>query len=62
MPPHQWQMKARIDRVKQQLAETDLPLTSVAAETGFADAAHFSRVFRQQVGVSPSAWRRANGG
>lgn len=60
IPPHQWQMRARIERVKQQLSETETPLTVVAAETGFADAAHFSRVFRRQTGLSPSEWRRAH--
>lgn len=61
MPPHQWQTRARIARVKHQLSETDLPLTAIAAETGFSDAAHFSRVFRKEVGISPSAWRRVQG-
>lgn len=32
-------------------------VTEVALECGFADMSHFSRVFRQRFGVSPSAWR-----
>ncbi|MCM2473330.1 helix-turn-helix transcriptional regulator [Rhizobium sp. CG5] len=60
LSPHQWQMKARIARVKEHLANRTLPLTAIAAETGFADPAHFARVFRQQVGMSPSAWRRTH--
>jgi AraC-like DNA-binding protein len=59
LPPHQWQMRARIDRVKALLAEGTQSLTEIAAETGFADPAHFTRMFRRQVGISPSAWRRA---
>lgn len=35
----------------------------VAAELGFADAFHFSRVFKAELGVSPRAWRgRAESG
>lgn len=32
---------------------------AVAARWGFLDAAHFSRIFRDAFGVSPSDWRRA---
>lgn len=60
LPPHRWQMKVRMVRVKEFLRRRDMSLTTVAAETGFADPAHFARVFRRQVGVSPSIWRKAN--
>ncbi len=60
LPPHRWQMKVRMVRVKEFLRRHDMSLTAVAAETGFADPAHFARVFRRQVGVSPSMWRKAN--
>ena len=60
LPPHQWQMRARIDRVKHLLRRRDLSLTEIAAETGFSDPAHFTRMFRRQTGASPSEWRRAN--
>ncbi|MDQ0457078.1 helix-turn-helix transcriptional regulator [Rhizobium paknamense] len=59
LSPHQWQMKMRIERVKDQLKNPDIPLTVIAADTGFADAAHFARSFRRAVGMSPSQWRRA---
>ena len=59
LPPHQWQMRARMQRVKALLAESPQSLTEIAAETGFADPAHFTRMFRQQFGLSPSAWRRS---
>ncbi|MGV3551653.1 helix-turn-helix domain-containing protein [Rhizobium sp.] len=60
LPPHQWQMRARIDRVKTLLRKRDMSLTEIAAETGFSDPAHFTRMFRRQTGASPSAWRRAH--
>lgn len=56
--PQQWQMKRRIDRVKQRLSDPTVPLTAIATETGFADAAHFARSFRRVTGLSPSEWRR----
>lgn len=59
LPPHQWQMQARIDRVKELMARADMALTDIAVAAGFSDQAHFSRVFRKMVGVSPSVWQRS---
>lgn len=58
LPPHQWQMRARIRRVKERLTTTRQPLAEIAAEMGFSDAAHLTRVFRRHVGPPPSVWRR----
>jgi AraC family transcriptional regulator len=58
LPPHQWQMRARIRRVKTRLTETRQPLAEIAAEMGFSDAAHLTRMFRRHVGSPPSVWRR----
>ncbi|CAN7369703.1 AraC family transcriptional regulator [Rhizobium sp. LjRoot30] len=58
MPPHQWQMQARIERVKTLLQRPDLSLTAVAMMAGFSDQAHFTRVFRKMVGVTPLAFQR----
>ena len=58
MPPHQWQMQARIERVKVLLQRPDLSLTAVAMMAGFSDQAHFTRVFRKMVGVTPLAFQR----
>jgi AraC family transcriptional regulator len=35
------------------------PITDVALAAGFYDHSHFARVFRAQMGRSPSAYRRA---
>lgn len=59
MAPHQWQTSARIERAKEMLMKSDRSLTTVAAETGFADQAHFTRVFRKTVGTTPALWKRS---
>ena len=41
------------------LAETSLPISVVAARTGFADLGYFTRVFRRAHGMSPRDWRAA---
>ncbi|MCR4523273.1 MULTISPECIES: AraC family transcriptional regulator [Bosea] len=58
LPPHQWQLKARIEQGQRLLAAGDRSLTEVAVEAGFSDQAHFTRVFRRMVGETPAAWRR----
>lgn len=59
LPPSQWHTQARMRRVEALLSDTNLPLTEVAAAAGFADQAHFTRVFRRVCGITPAAWRRA---
>ncbi|WP_426240543.1 helix-turn-helix domain-containing protein [Pararhizobium sp. DWP1-1-3] len=59
LPPHQWQMKARIERAKQLMLKGEIPMSVVAAETGFADQAHFTRVFRKTVGATPATWSKS---
>lgn len=41
--------------IKRWLAERDLTVTELAYETGFADGAHLSRVFKRITGFPPSA-------
>jgi AraC-like DNA-binding protein len=58
MPPHRWQLEARVRRAQRLLVEADMPLAQVALETGFAEQSHFTRVFRRIVGTTPRAWQR----
>ncbi len=51
--------QARFDKVKQMLAETDLPLKVIARRTGIANAKWLSDSFRKYVGMSPSTYRRS---
>ncbi|MFP4551248.1 MAG: helix-turn-helix domain-containing protein [Spirochaetales bacterium] len=48
----------RVNEVKMQLAHSDKPLREIADRFGFTDQYHLSRVFKQYVGASPTAWRR----
>jgi AraC family transcriptional regulator len=57
--PYQWQLRARIERAKTLLLQTDGTLDDVAVATGFADAVHFGRTFRRVVGATPANWRRS---
>jgi len=56
--PLQWQLAKRIDHAKTLLTESELPVADIAAQLGFSDQAHLTKVFRQIVGNTPAAWRR----
>lgn len=48
----------RVKQAKVMLAKSEKSITEIALSVGFSDSAYFSRVFRQHVEVSPSAYRR----
>ncbi|MBN9136643.1 MAG: helix-turn-helix domain-containing protein, partial [Phyllobacterium sp.] len=41
------------------LLRTGHSLNHIAELAGFADQAHFTRVFRQHTGLTPAAWQRS---
>jgi AraC family transcriptional regulator len=58
--PHQWQIRTRIVEAQELLKEGKLSLAEIAIATGFAEQSHFTRVFKDIVGVSSGIWRRKN--
>jgi AraC-like DNA-binding protein len=55
--PHDYLMRQRVERTKELLADTDMPLSEIALVAGFADQSHLARRFRQHVGMSPRDYR-----
>ena len=51
-------MRVRIERARQLLSETDLPLDRVAAAVGYEHAEYFSVAFRRQTSETPAAYRK----
>jgi len=49
----------RVEMAKRALAESASTVSAIAAELGFADQAHLTRVFRDATGWTPAAFRRA---
>lgn len=58
-PPLQYISRRRIERAQRLMLSTDISLSQIAFDCGFADQAHFSRLFRKVAGDTPRAWRRA---
>jgi AraC family transcriptional regulator len=55
--PHDYLIRQRVERTKQLLSGTEMPLSEIALAAGFADQSHFARRFRQHVGMSPRYYR-----
>jgi AraC family transcriptional regulator len=58
-PPHRWRQGRRMERARQMLEGTDLPVIEIAAAVGHADPSRFAMAFRKTFGLNPSAYRRA---
>ena len=55
---HTHYLALRLDRSRQLLRETSLPVIDVALATGFGSASQFSRAFTRAYGEPPSRHRR----
>jgi AraC-like DNA-binding protein len=56
--PHAYHINLRLEEARRRLTAGQAPAT-VAADCGFADQPHLSRVFKRAVGVSPGRYARA---
>lgn len=55
--PHQFVLQCRIQHAKALLTSPTCSILDVALASGFRTHQHFSRMFRRQVGIPPSAYR-----
>jgi LacI family transcriptional regulator len=55
--PHEHILRVRMDRVKEFLVQTSLPLERVAALTGFEHTEYLVAVFKREVGITPGRYR-----
>lgn len=59
LSPLAWLQQLRISQAKDLLRHSNLPVSEVAWQVGIADASHFGRLFRSQVGITPARYREA---
>jgi AraC-like DNA-binding protein len=50
--------KLRIEKAMNLMDTTSYPLTEIAYLTGFSDQSHFTRIFKKQVGQTPTIYRK----
>jgi AraC family transcriptional regulator len=54
--------RRRIGRAQRLLAESEMGVSAIAAEVGFCDQSHFTRVFKRCTGTTPAEYRRLASG
>lgn len=57
MPPHRYLTVRRIERAKQLLIHTAMPLSEIALAAGFSSQSHFAARFRELAGETPRCFR-----
>ena len=55
--PHRYVLKARMERAREMLSQSDTQLSVIAESLGFNSQSHFTRAFRSFTGRTPSAFR-----
>ncbi len=56
--PHRYLTQRRVDKAKELLRATEMPMIDLALAVGFASQAHLCDWFRRLVGMSPGEFRR----
>lgn len=51
-------LRLRLNRAKRRLVAENVLLKTVAQESGFRSASHFTRVFTKEIGITPSQYRQ----
>jgi AraC family transcriptional regulator len=57
IPIHEYVIQRRVERARTLLLESELPVSQVALEAGFAHQSHMARCMRKLLGFTPSAIR-----
>lgn len=57
MTPYQLVISKRIERARQLIGTTKMPLSHIAHECGFSSQSHMNDVFRAKVGATPNSFR-----
>ena len=58
MTPAEYIIRKRVEVAENMLKHTNAPLSEIAENVGFYDAAHFSRTFKKIKGISPLEYRK----
>ena len=56
--PHEFLLQLRLEAVRQQLVETDLPVEKIARRCGFLSGEHVAKLFRKHMSTSPCEYRK----
>lgn len=58
--PLEYRNNIRLEHVREQIEETDAPISEIGESAGFSSPAYFCQAFKKRFGVSPSEYRKKN--
>lgn len=58
--PNNYIIAKKIEKAKELLKITDLPISEIAYEIGFSDPLYFTRLFKKKAATSPTGFRQQN--
>jgi len=59
--PHRYVLNRRLERARELLIATDMPVVDIALATGFSSQSHLATAFRRLTGVTPGEYRKDAG-
>ena len=62
LSPYQYHLQLKIQRAREMLRDSDMPVKQVAGMLGFRSVYHFSNLFKRKAGMSPRRWRELTQG
>lgn len=60
IPVHEYVIRRRVERARTLLQVSNLPVSQIALDVGFAHQSHLARWMRRLLGVTPAALRRSS--
>lgn len=62
MTLHQYILNTRLEKSKDLLLNTDMPVAEIAEKCGFKNSYHFSNTFKSKIGATPTLFRNTKTG
>ncbi len=57
--PARYHLNLRLDAARRLLRESNMSIVAIALDVGFSNPSHFAQLFRREIGLSPSDYRRS---
>ncbi len=55
--PLEYRNSIRLDHVKEEISDTNIPISEIAENTGYTSASYFCQAFKKRFGMSPNQYR-----
>jgi AraC-like DNA-binding protein len=57
---HSYLQQLRLEKAKQLLLTSEMSVTDITYEIGYSHVTHFTTLFKKELGLTPTEWRKKN--